>query len=101
MHNYSELPVTSQQFDKNTQFVYLILNNKFFNSSLFACIKVMENQTLVTVIITTRNEEHNIVACLESIRAQSVGRDSLEIVLIDNREPLKQYRGHLFPPFGS
>lgn len=38
----------------------------------------------VTVIITTRNEEHNIVSCLESLHCQTISRDRLEILLIDN-----------------
>ena len=39
---------------------------------------------IVTAIVTTRNEEKNIVACFESLHNQSIGRDSIEIVLIDN-----------------
>jgi len=39
---------------------------------------------IVTAIVTTRNEENNIVACFESLHNQSIGRDSIEIVLIDN-----------------
>ena len=38
----------------------------------------------VTVIITTRNEEQNIVACLESLHSQTLGRERLEILLVDN-----------------
>ncbi len=39
---------------------------------------------VVTAIVTTRNEEKNIVECFESLHNQSIGRDSIEIVLIDN-----------------
>ena len=38
----------------------------------------------VTVIITTRNEEQNIVACLESLHSQTIERERLEILLVDN-----------------
>jgi len=39
---------------------------------------------IVTAIVTTRNEEKNIVACFESLHNQSIKRDLIEIVLIDN-----------------
>jgi glycosyltransferase involved in cell wall biosynthesis len=38
----------------------------------------------VTVIITTRNEEQNIVPCLESLHSQTIARNRLEILLVDN-----------------
>ncbi len=38
----------------------------------------------VTVIITTRNEERNIVACLQAVHAQSVPRSCYTIMLVDN-----------------
>jgi glycosyltransferase involved in cell wall biosynthesis len=39
---------------------------------------------LVTVIITTRNEEKNIAECLHAVHAQTVSRDQIELLLIDN-----------------
>jgi len=41
-------------------------------------------QPLVSVIITTRNEARNIVACLQAVQAQTVGRGQLEVILVDN-----------------
>lgn len=38
----------------------------------------------VTVIITTRNEERNIVACLQAIHAQTLPRSTYAIMLVDN-----------------
>ena len=40
--------------------------------------------TLVSVIITTRNEEKNIKRCLESIKAQSYPLEEIEIIVVDN-----------------
>jgi len=42
----------------------------------------MSKSPLVSVIITTRNEERNIGACLDSIRKQTYG--SIEIIVVDN-----------------
>ncbi len=42
---------------------------------------------LVTVIVTTKNEEKNIVDCYKAVHAQTIQRDKLEIVLIDNNSP--------------
>ncbi len=39
---------------------------------------------LATVIVTTRNEEKNIEECFKAVHAQTIPRDRLEIVLIDN-----------------
>ncbi|NTU66709.1 MAG: glycosyltransferase [Candidatus Moranbacteria bacterium] len=44
----------------------------------------MENQPLVSIIITTKNEEKNIGACLESVKKQSYPQDKLEIIVVDN-----------------
>ena len=38
----------------------------------------------VTVIITTRNEEGNLPACLDAIEAQTVPRARLEVLVVDN-----------------
>ena len=39
---------------------------------------------LVSVIITTKNEEKNIGNCLKSIKAQSYPQDKIEIIVVDN-----------------
>ena len=39
---------------------------------------------IVSVIITTKNEEKNIESCLKSIRAQSYPQKKIEIVVVDN-----------------
>ncbi len=39
---------------------------------------------LVSVVITTKNEEKNIAACLESILQQTYPRDRIEIIVVDN-----------------
>ena len=39
---------------------------------------------IVTAIVTTRNEEKNIVACFKALHNQTIGRKAIEIVLIDN-----------------
>jgi len=39
---------------------------------------------LVSVIITTKNEEKNIENCLKSIKAQSYPQDLIEIIVVDN-----------------
>lgn len=40
--------------------------------------------TLVSVIITTRDEEINIKNCLESIKNQDFPREKIEIIVVDN-----------------
>lgn len=39
---------------------------------------------LVSVIITTKNEEENIERCLKSIKAQSCPLEEIEIIVVDN-----------------
>ncbi len=39
---------------------------------------------LVSVVITTKNEESNIKNCLESIKRQSYPKDKVEIIVVDN-----------------
>ncbi len=41
------------------------------------------NQQLVSVIITTKNEEKNIVTCLRSLKAQTY--KEIEIIVVDNK----------------
>jgi len=43
-----------------------------------------EAQVTVSVIITTKNEEGNIVNCIESVRAQSYPLNKIEIIVVDN-----------------
>ena len=39
---------------------------------------------LISIIITTKNEEKNIENCLESINRQNYSRDQIEIIVVDN-----------------
>lgn len=39
---------------------------------------------LISVIITTKNEERNIEACLQSLLAQSYPAENIEIIVVDN-----------------
>jgi glycosyltransferase involved in cell wall biosynthesis len=41
-------------------------------------------KSLVTIIVTTKNEEKNIENCYKAVHNQTIPRDKLEIVLIDN-----------------
>ncbi|MGB9911211.1 MAG: glycosyltransferase [Microgenomates group bacterium] len=43
-----------------------------------------KNLPLVSVVITTKNEEKNIGNCLESIKAQSYPSQKIEIIVVDN-----------------
>ncbi|MEI6632129.1 MAG: glycosyltransferase, partial [bacterium] len=57
---------------------------------------------MVSVIITTRNEEHNIKDCLQAILAQDYSQESLEIIVVDNgssdrtKEIAKEYTGKIY-----
>lgn len=43
------------------------------------------NSTIeVSVIITTKNEEHNIENCFASIKKQTYSQDKIEIIIMDN-----------------
>lgn len=44
----------------------------------------MNDCPLVSIIITTRNEEINIQNCLESIKRQNYPLDKIEIIIVDN-----------------
>ena len=44
----------------------------------------MDDRYLVSVIVTTKNEEKNIGNCLESIKAQTYLQDKMEIIVVDN-----------------
>ncbi len=39
---------------------------------------------LVSVLITTKNEEKNLPACLDSIKSQTYPQDRIEIIVVDN-----------------
>jgi len=39
---------------------------------------------LISIIITTKNEERNIEACLRSLLAQTYPRENIEIIVVDN-----------------
>ena len=41
-------------------------------------------EALVSIIITTKNEEKNIANCLKSILRQSYSCDKIEIIVVDN-----------------
>ena len=43
-----------------------------------------ENTPLISVIITTRNEEKNLPGCLEALEAQTLERGSFEVIVVDN-----------------
>lgn len=57
---------------------------------------------LVSVIITTKNEEKNIENCLKSIKNQSYLQDLLEIIVVDNnstdktKEIARKYTDKIF-----
>ncbi len=44
----------------------------------------MKNQPLVSITITTKNEEKNIKPCLESIKQQDYPQNKIEIIVVDN-----------------
>jgi len=57
---------------------------------------------LVSIIITTKNEEKNIGNCLESIKSQSYPQQNIEIIVVDNnstdktKEIARQYTKNVF-----
>ncbi len=44
----------------------------------------MNKFPLISIIITTKNEEKNIGRCLESIFKQSYPKEKIEIMVVDN-----------------
>ena len=44
----------------------------------------MDDYPLVSIIMTTRNEEINVKNCLESIRNQTYSQDKSEIIVVGN-----------------
>lgn len=61
-----------------------------------------KNLPLISVIITTKNEEKNIKNCLESIKYQTYPQDKIEIIVVDNnstdktKEIAKKYTSRIF-----
>jgi len=57
---------------------------------------------LVSVVITTKNEEKNIANCLKSILQQSYSSDKIEIIVVDNnstdktKEIARKYTGKVY-----
>ena len=49
-----------------------------------ANILMVVKQPLVSVIITTKNEEKNIENCLKSVKNQDYPEDKIEIIVVDN-----------------
>ncbi|MFZ5366171.1 MAG: glycosyltransferase [Patescibacteria group bacterium] len=45
---------------------------------------VSKNLPLISIIITTKNEEANIFRCLESLKHQTYPQDKIEIIVVDN-----------------
>ncbi len=43
-----------------------------------------EKQPLISVVITTKNEERNLPDCLAALNAQTLPRDSFEVIVVDN-----------------
>ena len=43
------------------------------------------NLPLVSIIVTTRNEEKNIGSCLEAVKKQDYPGDKIEIIVVDNK----------------
>jgi glycosyltransferase involved in cell wall biosynthesis len=39
---------------------------------------------MISVIISTKNEEKNIARCLESVKNQTYGAENIEIIVVDN-----------------
>jgi len=44
----------------------------------------MENKPLVSVVITTKNEERNIETCIKAVLEQTYLKDRIEVVVVDN-----------------
>jgi len=53
-------------------------------SALCAMLYALCPMPIVSVIITTRNEEKNIENCLKSIKEQTYPQEEIEIIVVDN-----------------
>ncbi len=49
----------------------------------------MSNFPLVSVVLTTKNEEKNVANCLQSIKNQTYPQTKIEIIVVDNYSPDK------------
>lgn len=62
----------------------------------------MKKLPLVSITITTKNEEENIAACLKSIKNQTYPQNKIEIIVVDNnsrdktKDIAKQYTKKVF-----
>ena len=43
-----------------------------------------KNYPLVSIIVTTKNEEKNIENCLKSVKNQNYPQNKIEIIVVDN-----------------
>ncbi|MBO7435196.1 glycosyltransferase [bacterium] len=43
-----------------------------------------DKQPLISVVITTKNEERNLPDCLAALGSQTIPRDSFEVIVVDN-----------------
>ena len=47
-------------------------------------MNISEKQPLISVVITTKNEERNLPDCLAALNGQTIPRDSFEVIVVDN-----------------
>ncbi|MBR5624156.1 glycosyltransferase [bacterium] len=47
-------------------------------------MNIAEKQPLISVVITTKNEERNLPDCLAALSGQTIPRDSFEVIVVDN-----------------
>ena len=57
---------------------------------------------IISIVITTKNEEKHIRNCIESIQKQTFPRDQIEIIVVDNhstdktKKIAREYTPHFF-----
>jgi glycosyltransferase involved in cell wall biosynthesis len=49
----------------------------------------LSSYPLVSVVVTTKNEDSNIASCLQSIRNQTYPKGKIEVIVVDNYSPDK------------
>jgi glycosyltransferase involved in cell wall biosynthesis len=49
----------------------------------------LSNFPLVSVVLTTKNEEKNVANCLQSIKNQTYPQEKIEVIVVDNYSPDK------------
>ena len=65
---------------------YIGLSLLFISGTMRKFPKVSEGTIYkASVLVAARNEEHNIIHCLESLAALDYPADKLEIILIDDK----------------